>query len=127
MTPYSCLPVSGSSDAAYQNGAITCTELPSCKVTLYEHWDDSNDAQNTGEVRTLPAGIGMFPLEDMSSIVSSIKVEGEACVAYGYADENCQGQKSQGIAEGVVSGSTAMTEKWGCNDCIKCVEVERVF
>jgi hypothetical protein len=125
-TPYNCLPVSGSSEAAYQNGGITCTAMDPCKVTLSEHWDESVQPDFTGETKTL-TGKGDFPLGDFRG-ASSVSVTGTGCVAYGFATEDCSGEQGTAVTEGVHSGSDDLghSEKWGCNDCVRCVRIDRI-
>jgi len=104
-----------------------------CEVKLYEHHHESIDPELTGYSKIL-SGYGDFPLEDFKG-TSSVKVSGAGCVAYGFTTANCSGDKGTGISfdtvsapahvTGVVSGSDALEQYWGCNDCVRCVRVEQ--
>jgi len=70
----------------------------------------------------------------MSDMVSSVKVEGTNCCAYGYNNTNCTGTKGNpirantsltGLPMGVVSTATGIETFWGCNDCAQCVSVKQ--
>jgi hypothetical protein len=111
---------------APQQDGIQKEASEACLVTLYEHWEESEEPHKkfkTGFMKTL-RGTGAWPLKDFLG-TSSVRVQGSGCVAYGYTNDDCSGEKGQGItAPDVVSGSDELTAKWGCNDCARCVRVE---
>lgn len=105
-----------------------------CELTYYQHWHE--DKGETGDSKTVQ-GIGNFPLEALGVTgMSTVKVAGESCVAWGYKTVDCSGApvKGKGIEagtqyfagdpKGVVGPSHNMEEFYGCNDCILCMRVE---
>jgi hypothetical protein len=129
-TPYTCKPVQGTSQASYQGGSIECTIQKECSVTIYEHFAKAQNLEFTGKTKTMN-GTGTFPLGDFK-VTSSVHVGGEGCAAYGHRTDDCSGERGTPITSatqlggqqlGLVGPSYALTDMWGCNDCVRCIEV----
>jgi hypothetical protein len=105
-------------------------------VTIFEHWHPSVKPDFGGDSKTFQ-GAGKHPLGSYTAGTSSVEVKGEGCVAYAYQSEDCSGEKSGAgvssttraggldIAAGIVSSSDELLKYWGCNDCVRCVQVEQ--
>ena len=118
-----------------------------CQVTVYEHWPEGitagmpgletaermwNGSFPTGATMIL-TGTGDHPLGALSNLVSSVKVQGACCKAFGYTNALCSGTQGTPISSttqilqssqaGVVTPATGISSLWGCNDCAQCVKV----
>jgi len=113
--------------------AVKSAQAASCEVTIYEHSHTSVNSDYTGDTEKF-LGPGKHPVQGLFG-ASSVEVKGQGCMAYGYTSADCSGEKSgtgvssttqvAGRAAGIVSSSDELVKYWGCNDCIRCVQVEQ--
>lgn len=121
-----------------------------CQVTVYEHWPEGITSGMAGleaaeaawggrfstGASTVLNGTGNHALGALSNLVSSVKVEGTCCKAYGFTSADCSGTQGTAIESttqtlaslpaGVVTPATGLAAVWGCNDCAQCVHVTDV-
>jgi len=154
--PTTAAPTTAAPTTATPTTAAPTTGAPAhhCEVTVYEHWPEGISeamAQSsstrmqiglsnwsptfpTGQTKLL-RGTGNFTLDALSGVVSSVKVIGNCCKAYGYTDTSCSSGSPSPISSetlvesvlgaGVVAPASNLKLLWGCNDCAMCVKVER--
>lgn len=113
--------------------AVKSAQAASCEVTIYEHSHTSVNSDYTGDTEKF-LGTGHHPVQGLFG-ASAVEVKGQGCMAYGYTSADCSGEKSgngvssttqvAGLAAGIVSSSDELVKYWGCNDCIRCVQVEQ--
>jgi len=128
---------------------LTCGLCQACEVKVYEHWPEGIDesmANLSAEMRiginnwspNFPTGhteifngVGNFALNATSGLVSSVKVTGTCCKAYGYVDVNCTSGApfpigpSGNETEFIVAPASNLVKYWSCNDCARCIKIEQ--